>query len=820
MPAKAGSASSIPNVWYYVGQERVSLPVATNEIAVRFAPGLSSRDAANVVAASENLSPLTEAARVPVPELTLLRAADSMVEAEILHTLNTLRADPGIAFASPVFALPNARMTVTDQFVAQFREDIAAERIAAYNEANGVECVRKMQLPNTCLLRVARGSDVLAMANIYHESELTTYANPDFLRFLSRQFAPDDTYYPHQWGMENTGTNPPDGVGTPDADLDMSSAWDIERGSSDVIIAIIDEGTELDHEDLNDKIVSDYSTVAGDTNGAAPNSSWDAHGTACAGIAAAETDNGQGVAGVCAECSIMAVQIAYSIEAGGAWVTQDSWIADAMTWAVDHGADVLSNSWGGGTPSMLIDNAIDHAVVNGRNGLGCPVLFASGNKNTSFVNYPGSSNQVIAVGASSPCDERKTPNSCDGESSWGSQYGSALDIVAPGVEWWATDLMGWSGYASGNYFDHMNGTSSATPAAAGVAGLLLSLRPCLNEEQVQGILQESAEDQVGPPDEDTPGWDRYMGWGRINAQDALQLADDYPCGSGCAVSVQPPTQEVDQGEEFTTDVKITDVPDLGGFEFDLSYDPTVVHVLDVVLGPFPGGTGRTWFEAEEQIDNSTGLLSYAADSYGPEPGVTGTGIVATVSLEAQNKGDASPLELDRVHVTDTHGIPIDLLSVEDGSVEVISCTPVSGADFWWSNPVRTGRATTFTGTIGGGTLPLAYDWDFGDTSGGSGEVVAHTYDHLVADTHGVSVHLDVTNDCSTDLIDHMVDVWLLFDFDMDCDVDIVDIMDPASRWSCESEDPCYDPFYDVDLDGDIDVVDIMQTAAHWDWSCP
>ena len=88
---------------------------------------------------------------------------------------------------------------------------------------------------------------------------------------------------------------------------------------------------------------------------------------------------------------------------------------------------------------------------------------------------------------------------------------------------------GQCGYASGNYFDHMNGTSSATPAAAGLAGLILSYRPCLTEAEVQDILQQSAQDKVGPSSEDAAGWDPYMGWGRINAHQALLLAATYPC---------------------------------------------------------------------------------------------------------------------------------------------------------------------------------------------------------------------------------------------------------------------------------------------------
>ena len=474
-------------------------------------------------------------------ELMILEFEAGLGESEYLNILNQLRTDEGVAFVYPMFHFPDARQTLMDQFVVRFKPGTSIQEIESNNTENGVEIIQKMQLPDTYLLRVSSGNDTLAMANAYHESDLTLYATPDFIRFLPQRYTPNDTRFPNQWGMENTGTNPPDGVGRVDADIDVSAAWDISQGDPQIVIAIVDEGVELDHEDLDGKIASDYTAISGfprdqDAN---PNNSWDAHGTNVAGIAAAETNNGQGVAGVCPNCSLMPIQIAYSATSSSGWTTQDSWIANGLTWAVDNGADVLSNSWGGGSPSDLIDDAISYAISHGRDGLGSVVLFAAGNDNSSII-YPASNNDTIAVGASSPCDERKSPSSCDGENWWGSNYGSALDIVAPGVEWWSTDMSGSDGYASGAYFNHMNGTSSATPAAAGLAGLILSYKPCLTEAEVQDIMQQSAEDQVGIDSEDVPGWDPYMGWGRVNAHDALLLAAGYACPGESQIQIYLP----------------------------------------------------------------------------------------------------------------------------------------------------------------------------------------------------------------------------------------------------------------------------------------
>lgn len=513
--------------WYYAEGEKINLPVATDEIAVSFNIGESTKAKTKTMKSIKEIGSQGEYSDMDELGITMVSLEPGLNQHDLLKRIKNLRSDSTVKFAYPVFELPDARLTLTDQFVVQFSQDVSVEDMEAFNKHNKVTVVKAMRLPNTYIVSVEPGDDSLFMANYYHESDLTVYATPDFIRFLTPMFTPNDEFYSDQWAMENSGRA--NQTGTRDADIDAGEAWEISEGDPETVIAIIDEGVELTHEDLNDKIVGNFSVFRRDQD-ANPNRSTDAHGTACAGIAAAETNNGIGIAGVCPNCSLLPVQIAFS-RINGAWVIRDSWTADAIIWAVDNGADVLSNSWGGGWASNQINSAINYAVTEGRGGLGSVVLFAAGNENRR-VTYPATNPSVIAVGASSPCDERKSPTSCDGEDWWGSNHGSELDVIAPGVKWWSTDLTGSDGYDVGNYFSSMNGTSSATPAAAGVAALILSYKPCLSSIQVQDILQGSAEDQVGDPEEDVMGWDEYMGWGRINAHNALVLADEYSCEAG------------------------------------------------------------------------------------------------------------------------------------------------------------------------------------------------------------------------------------------------------------------------------------------------
>ncbi len=316
-----------------------------------------------------------------------------------------------------------------------------------------------------------------------------------------------DQYDHLQWSLKNTRQL----WGTSGADIKAVEAWQVSQGSSNTVIAIIDEGVDLGHPDLAGKLVTGYDAT-GLGSGGGP-SGDDAHGTNCAGIAAAITNNSLGVAGIARLAKIMPVRIAYS-GADGHWVSTDAQIADGINWAVNHGADVLSNSWGGGSAATVLTNAIKNAKTSGRGGKGSVVVVSSGNDNGP-VSYPAYLPEVIAVGALSPCDERKAPTSCDGEYWWGGNYGNELDISAPGVHMYSTDIQGSAGYSSGDYYYDFNGTSSACPVVAGVAGLVLGQCPQMKATDVEKVLKNTADD-LG-----AGGWDSQFGYGRVNAYRAL-----------------------------------------------------------------------------------------------------------------------------------------------------------------------------------------------------------------------------------------------------------------------------------------------------------
>lgn len=410
-------------------------------------------------------------------------------------------------------------LILTNEFAVRFKPEVGQEEIDKLNKENGVEIVSlNTWAPNSFVVRVmdANNQAVLRMANEYHQKDIVEYAQPNFVRLIKPFSVPNDPYFSKQWALSNTGQN----GGVAGEDIEILNAWNISKGSQDITIAIVDEGVDYTHEDLNtgNKLVRGYSAINKKYD-PSPNPS-DAHGTCCAGIAAAASDNGVGICGVAPDCKLMGIKIAYGVIISGIsyWDTTDSIIADGITKAVQLGADVLSNSWGGGPNSTTITEAINYAKKYGRSGKGCVVCFASGNDNSDVI-YPGTLSNVITVAAVNEYGERKSPTSKDGED-WGSNYGPEVDVAAPGVHICTTDIMNSNGYAAGNYFSTFNGTSSATPHVAGLAALILSVNPELTATDVEYIIKNSTDD-IG-----SSGYDYYTGYGRINAYKALRLTQE------------------------------------------------------------------------------------------------------------------------------------------------------------------------------------------------------------------------------------------------------------------------------------------------------
>lgn len=347
-------------------------------------------------------------------------------------------------------------------------------------------------------------------ADIFFETGKCDFSVPNFYGGSSE--LTNDPLWNEQWGLLNTGQY----NGQVGADIRVEPAWAFTRGNN-INVAVIDVGIQLDHPDLQANLLPGYDAFNNITGGGGPISVNDIHGTQCAGIIGAIADNNIGVAGVAPECSIIPIRAfsddrnEHSNEAYGR----------AINWAWRNGADVISNSWRTSFQSDLIDQAINDAITLGRGNNGSVVVFAAGNGASAGLEYPAKLDDVIAVGNMSMCNSRVNPNSCDNEHG-ASSYGIELDMTAPGVKI-PTLILG------GGTTTSFKGTSASCPHVAGVAALVLSANPNLTQSEVKRILQYSC-NKVGAycynwtsAHPDGP-WNNEMGYGRINAFNAVQLA--------------------------------------------------------------------------------------------------------------------------------------------------------------------------------------------------------------------------------------------------------------------------------------------------------
>jgi len=353
----------------------------------------------------------------------------------------------------------SARHRVTDM-------DLMVKALPAELEARAT--LMQKGLDRIYKLKVDEKADLAQVIRAFKSSPYVEYVEPNYIAHVF--ITPNDLYWSSQWGMTK---------------IEAPAAWDITTGSTGVTIAIVDTGIDLSHPDLSGKLVSGYDFVNNDSN---PQDDH-GHGTHVAGIAAAKTNNGTGVAGLAWGAQIMPVKVMDDYGKG----TNEN-IAKGIIYAADHGAAIINLSLGGPSASSVLEDALEYA-----HDLNCVIVAATGNNN-STVSYPAKYPEVVAVAATDSSDQRASF----------SNYGPEVDVAAPGVNirsthWWGGSEYGW-----------LSGTSQASPHVAGLAALIWSVNPGLNNTQVESIIKQTADD-LG-----AVGRDVYYGFGRVNARRALE----------------------------------------------------------------------------------------------------------------------------------------------------------------------------------------------------------------------------------------------------------------------------------------------------------
>jgi len=394
----------------------------------------------------------------------------------------------------------NGASFAAGEILVQFIDGTSPDAEAGVHKAMRASVKGKVHGIGTRIVSVPANQEE-AMARAYASRPEVGYAEPNYT--AKAFFTPNDTYYSTGYQTSHFGLQTQWGL----LKINAPGAWNTSSTiNGNILIAIVDTGLDYTHPDLASKVATDpqgkiigYNFVAGTTDPKDDNG----HGTHVAGIAAAATDNGLGVAGVSFNAvKIMPLKV---LDASGSGYNSN--IASAITWAADKGAKVISMSLGGAFYSQTLQNAINYAWARDAS-----IFAAAGNDGRQTIEYPGGNNHVLAVSASDQNDLLAS------FSTWGQNVGAAAPgtAIISTLPTYLANLNTHYGYYA-NY-DALNGTSMATPMVSGLAALILAKEPVLSNAVLIQLIQRTSDNVAGTAN---GGWDSKYGYGRINLYNAV-----------------------------------------------------------------------------------------------------------------------------------------------------------------------------------------------------------------------------------------------------------------------------------------------------------
>lgn len=445
--------------------------------------------------------------------------------------LDEVREETDVEVGTHVYYVPGMSsrpMVPTGEIYVVFQDGVSEEEQLLILDEFNLKMVERRS-PERIILKVTPSSpNPLKIAAILQKISLIKMAEPD-LDALVEEYEfrePFDTLYNHQWQLRNPGfITDVQWTTKQGADAKVVDAWARlgNTGSENIVVAVVDNGFDIHHPDLADKVYKPFDLWSNSSQLEMGDKRF-THGTPCASVAIASS-NGVGIVGSAPAAKFMPVSgTSFSLRA----------TEKIFDYCADNGADIISCSWG--TTDAAFDlnpmkiAAISKAAREGRNGKGCVILFAVGNDDLDYVSYYAAHPDVIAVAATTSKDQHADYSNRGREVTICAPSNGDWPITAARASWdegisWETGEYRWwrDGRSRGSNYKHFGGTSSACPLVAGICALILSANPELTAAEVKEILIQTA-DQIGGPGEYVNGHSLKYGHGRVNADKAVAEA--------------------------------------------------------------------------------------------------------------------------------------------------------------------------------------------------------------------------------------------------------------------------------------------------------
>ncbi len=419
-------------------------------------------------------------------------------------------------------------LIATGELFILFEEGTSTEEQNIVLDEFKLELVERRSNTNIVAKVTSKSPNPIKVAHRIQQISLVKHVEPDLDTLLDEydEVEPSDDLFKHEWHLQNEGfVVDANWRLKKGADSKVLDAWKRleNKGSSDVVVAVIDNGFDLTHPDLEKNLFRPFDLWNQSDNLLQGDPRY-THGTPCASVAVAAS-NDKGIVGAAPNARFMPVSgTSFSLRA----------TEQMFEYCIANGADIISCSWGTTDPafslSPLKEEAIAKAVREGRNGKGCIILYAVGNDDVDYVNYYAAHPDVIGIAACTSKDKHASYSNRGREVCVSAPSNGDWPIIAARANWdegipWETGTYKYwrDGKSRGMNYKHFGGTSSACPLVAGICALILSANPDLTAKEVKEILQKTA-DKIGDPSEYFEGHSTKYGYGRVNADRAVAEA--------------------------------------------------------------------------------------------------------------------------------------------------------------------------------------------------------------------------------------------------------------------------------------------------------
>lgn len=523
------------SVFYYYKQKKVFLTLDKNSVSLSMSNQFEKNHINNLSLRQYDVYLDKSISTQIQTKFANIEFTDTPTEISYFQNLNYLKSVSTVETVNPNFITSDGqKIGMSNYFYVKLKNNSDFALMQSLATSKNVMIVKQdTTLPLWYILKCSKNTieNTLEIANLFFETGYFDSASPDFLSSenddslisnstdivnssLNNNCA-NDTDFNQQWGLNNGFI---DGISANsnnfNYDINACEAWTISQGAG-IKVAVIDTGIDLTNLDLSPNL---YPLSYDSETGTSPSQLYASgiyrnHGTHVAGIIGAVRNNDYQISGVAPQSKIISISNNLTTSNPNYNLS----LINGINWAIQNNVDVINNSWKSFFPSEFLEETIQNAISNGRNGLGTIMVFCSGNNpflrpNAFSIWYPGNSNpNIMVVGAMTPTGQR-SDFSCNGYQ---------LDVVAPGSNILSTILE--------NDLAYYDGTSMAAPHVAGIAALILSINPCLSGQQVRDIIEKTTQKVGNYVYSQTTGkpngtWNSEVGYGLVDAYAAVQLA--------------------------------------------------------------------------------------------------------------------------------------------------------------------------------------------------------------------------------------------------------------------------------------------------------